>query len=421
VLFPLLHTYALPIFTGKSVIINRLKQHQMTSKKKLVVRFTEGASPTNLMAVANTGHQPRFEPLYKIENEMEGFASMNDDKAADKEKKLSNTFTVTCNSDEEASGLYAALQNDPSVDYVQYDELNSLYLQSNDPLWNELWGLIKIDCAPAWKISQGEDIIVAVIDTGVDYNHPDIRENIWTGPDGSHGFDFSNNTNDPLDYHGHGTHCAGTIAAITNNATGIAGVAPKAKIMALKIFPHAYDSVCAQAIKYAADNGAKIISNSWGPNDRRPQNPTLAEAIDYATAKGCIVVFAAGNNNDDVQFYSPANHPAVISVAATDRNDQRAGFSNFGPLVNIAAPGVDILSLKANSDGYVGMSGTSMACPHVSGLCALIVGNNMQYTSEKVKFLLQKNADVISTDKPVGAGRINAINTVNSADIPMVG
>ncbi len=407
----------------------------MTPSKKLIVRFKEGIKPNEVMALA--GNLPHFERLYKIDNEIRQFKATNVDKAtiyasdeelflhevyplqSEIEKKISNTFTVDCANTDEAVGLYNSLQENPSVAFVQFDELNELYLHPNDPLLGSLWGISKINCEPAWDISQGEEIVVAVIDTGVDYNHPDIAGNIWTDASGHHGYDFSDNDDDPKDYHGHGSHCAGTISAIINNNTGVVGVAPQARIMAVKIFPNAMDSVCAQAIKYAADNGAKVLSNSWGPTGRRPKNQAVEDAIDYAHSKGCIVVFAAGNSNDDVQFYSPANYPKVIAVGATDPNDKRAGFSNYGALVSVAAPGVDILSLKFNSTGYVQMSGTSMACPHVSGLAALVLKNNPHCSFNQVKSFLQLNADAITPDKPIGSGRINAYKTVKASATPV--
>jgi subtilisin family serine protease len=336
-------------------------------------------------------------------------------------KKLSRTYYVECYTDEEANILQNSLSTNEGVEYVKFDELNELYFHPNDPLLPSQWAIPKIACEEAWDTSQGDNIIVAVIDTGVDYNHPDLIGRMWQDSTGRYGKDISDGDDDPMDYHGHGTHVAGTIAAVMNNNIGVVGVAPMAKIMAVKIFPNAQDSICAQAIRYAVDNGAKVLNNSWGSINRRPSNPTVEDAVNYAYSKGATVIFAAGNKNDDVQYYSPANHPRVISVGATDINDNRASFSNYGNLVTIAAPGVNILSLQFGSVNYIKMSGTSMACPHVAGLAALILKNNNQLSFEKVKFFIQNNADTIHPDKPIGSGRINANKSAKgSLDAPKI-
>ena len=297
----------------------------------------------------------------------------------------------------------------------------------------------KLNMEPAWDIAQGEGIVVAVIDTGVDYNHDDIADNIWVNPDevpnngrdddgngyidDIRGWDFSDNDNDPSDYFGHGTHCAGTIAAIGNNEIGVIGVAPEARIMPVKVFPNAYDNVCAQGIEYAVRMGADVLSNSWGSGGRRPSSPILEEAVGYAYALGCVVVFAAGNSNDDVRYYSPVNYYKTIAVAATGPNDERAEFSNWGVLIDVAAPGVQILSLRAEGtdmyengqhivdNDYYRANGTSMACPHVAGLSALILSNNPDFTNEEVKQVLRASADDLGGegfDIYFGHGRINA-------------
>ena len=403
--------------------------------KRLIFRVKEGVKPAEVLP-----SQPMSESvfevgrLYDIEEEVASFRLVSPmaegvddnetlfetqiyDTKTDPEKKIFRTYYVS-GEDEAADSLFKELQENENVEYVQYDELNELYYTPNDPRLAELWGITKIACPAAWDTSFGEDIVVAVIDTGVDYNHPDIKDSMWKNANDKYGYDFSDNDDDPKDYHGHGTHCAGTIAATINNAVGVVGVAPKSKIMALKIFPNAQDSVCANAIKYAADNGARVLSNSWGPTSRRPSNPAVDDMIDYAYGKGCIVVFAAGNADDDVQYYSPANYSKVISVGATDPNDQRATFSNYGDKITIGAPGVGILSLEMDTSGYNLKSGTSMACPHVAGLAALLLKVNRQLTFEKVKFLIVTNADPIQTDKPISGRRINANRAVIAAVVP---
>ncbi len=410
----------------------------MKSKNsRLIFRVKDGVSPAEVLPNSPFGEDEgvQVKRLYDIGNEVQSFREMSPMSAdrksleskseeeffdtevyttkSEPEQKLFRTY-VAEGSPEETENLYESLEADENVEYVQFDEMNQICFDPNDPRLSELWGISKIECPAAWDRSKGDEITVAVIDTGVDYNHPDIKDSMWTDAAGNHGRDISDGDDDPLDFHGHGSHCAGTIAATINNNVGVVGVAPQAKIMAVKIFPKAFDTVCAEAIKFAADNGANVLSNSWGPTSPRPSNRVVEDAVDYAVDKGCIVVFAAGNNDDDVQNYSPANHPNVISVAATDINDARAGFSNYGDLVSIAAPGVNILSLKLKTSDYVRMNGTSMACPHVAGLAALILKMNKNLTQAQVKEIIQSNGDVIQTDKPISSRRINARKSIQS-------
>ena len=332
------------------------------------------------------------------------------------EKVMYHTFLMECETDSRAGDIIKQLENLVAIKFVQYDELNEEYdLVPNDPKFNQQWGLKKIGCEAAWDLSLGANVIVAVVDSGVDHNHPDIAQNMWKNTAGHYGYDFSGNSDNTLDSSGHGTHVAGTIAALTNNNLEVAGVAPSSKIMAVKIFPNAYDAVCARGIKYAVDNGAKVINCSWGPKTVRPSNPTVETAIEYAYNKGAVVVFAAGNSNDDVTKYSPANFLRVISVGASDQSDKRANFSNWGKNVRVAAPGVDILSLSRNSGGSHSSGGTSMAAPHVTGLIALILKINPTYSFDVLKYFIVQHADAITTDKPVGK-RINAGLTIRNVE-----
>ncbi len=330
----------------------------------------------------------------------------------EEEKCLARTYLFEAPQNADLDTVLQEMGLKDDVEYVQVDELNQIYFTPNDQELDKLWGIKKIECEAAWDQSQGEDIIVAVLDTGVDYNHPDMRENMWANEDGSFGFDFSDDDNDPMDFHGHGSHVAGTIGAVGNNEIGIIGVAPKVSIMAIKIFPNAFDSVIANALRWAVDNGAKVLNNSWGPMNRRPSIPVIEDAIDYVNSKGGICVFAAGNSNDDTQHYSPANMQSVITVGATDSEDRRAGFSNWGSSVDIAAPGVDIFSLNFKTSNYRMDSGTSMACPHVAGLVALYLKNHPDADFKTILEAIQDASDEINPDKPIGKGRINAANTI---------
>ncbi len=402
-------------------------------KKTVIVNLKEGVLPSSILPntiLNNESNSFKIKPLYEISNHplfneaIPNMGILSEEEAGkiqnefyselnEKEKALYRTFEIevpeTTNVAEFMKGLY---QN-PEVNFVQQNEMNDLYYIPGDPLYTELYGLKKMDCEKAWDSTSGEEVIVAVVDTGVDYNHPDLKDNMWTDAAGNHGYNFSEDNNNPMDYHSHGTHVSGTIASTGNNAIGIIGVAFKAKIMAVKIFPNASDIVCSKAIVYAVNNGAKIINNSWGPTTIKPSNLLVEQAIDYAVSKGVVVVFAAGNNADDVINYSPANYKDVFCVAATDRNDDVAGFSNYGNNVLVAAPGKDIVSLKFNSSQYSTKSGTSMAAPHLSGLAALIVSKYPGLSLNEIREKIKSNADSINAVKPIGSGRINAFKSVS--------
>lgn len=392
-------------------------------KKSILINVQEGVSPESLLPANPLEMTERFiieavhSPNVPVENG-EAFLLSNKKSVveglSETEKKVYRTYKIEVPDSVDAEQLLKDLYNKAGVNYVQMNQINDLYKVPDDVLIPQMYALKKIQAFDAWNYSSGKSVVVAVVDTGVDYKHPDISKNMWDDGRGRHGFNFSENNFDPMDYHSHGTHVAGTIAATGNNSIGITGVAFDARIMALKVFPNAYDDVCAKAIKFAADNGARIINNSWGPTVRRPSNPVVEEAIDYAVLKGAMVIFAAGNFGDDVAFYSPANYPQVFCVAATDVNDQVADFSNHGGNVAIAAPGKGILSLKFASTDYSLKSGTSMAAPHVAGVAALMVAQKPGITVAQLRKKLMDTADNISTaiGKPVGAGRLNAFKAI---------
>ena len=330
----------------------------------------------------------------------------------------------------------------PDVDYIP----NDYWVTRDNIYWSEvaygwgypdMWGLKKTQAFEAWDLfgsprtDPGKDVVVAVIDTGVNYGHSDLGGCKWinTGEvagnnidddgngyvDDMNGWDFVNNDNNPYDGHGHGTHCSGTIAAATNNARGIAGMAPNAKIMALKGLSDGgsgYISWLSNCVIYATDNGADVLSNSWGGGG---SSSTLTNAMNYAYSRGCVIVAAAGNSNTNVSGFQPANIANVIAVAATDFNDIRAYFSNYGAMIDVSAPGVRILSTTEN--GYSAWQGTSMACPHVAGIAALIVSKEPMLTNAQVRQRLRDTADNIDSRNPsyrglLGTGRVNAYEAI---------
>ena len=278
----------------------------------------------------------------------------------------------------------------------------------NDPYWNQQWGPVKIGTDRAWDRQLGDSsLLVAVIDTGVDWNHPDLTANYV-----ALGYDWVNNDTDPMDDHGHGTHCAGIIAASLNNSIGIAGLA-QVRIMAEKgLDQHGegYEDDLANAIIHAVDRGADILSNSWGGYE---QNALLRNAVKYAYENGVLVIAAAGNNARNVKPF-PAGYDEVIAVTATDEFDDPASFTNFGDWVELAAPGVHIYSTVYDDD-YTYMSGTSMACPHVSGVAALVWSQFPYATRDWVRLWLRYTAyDLgdLGFDVYYGYGRINAEKAV---------
>ncbi len=311
--------------------------------------------------------------------------------------------------------------------------------------YDDLWWFKQIQAEQAWSYTKGGGVTVAVIDTGLDYNHPDIAANLWTNQkelnglpgidddgngylDDLHGWDFSNWDNDPLDDHGHGTHVAGIIAGVANNQTGIAGIAPEAKIMPLKVLASngsGYVTDVIAAIRYAANLGAKVINLSLGVFKNflsRSLQTSFQSAVTYAKSKGAIVVAAAGNENSNVNNVYPAALTDVISVGATDVTKTRAYFSNFGTLLDFVAPGVDILSLKAAGvsfgadsvldPNYVRATGTSMASPMVAGIVALLKAYFPTFNFTQINDRLKKSVTDLGTkgfDKYHGWGLVDAL------------
>lgn len=328
------------------------------------------------------------------------------------------------------------LSKNPKVEYVEKNLEVSADLVPNDPYYSstgswgqsygDLWGLHKIAAEGAWDVTTGSSqVVVAVIDTGVDYNHPDLKDNILKDSSGTVvGYDFANGDSDPIDDHGHGTHVTGTIAGIGNNGVGIAGVTWNTKIMPVKFLAsngYGWSDDGAKAITYSVDHGARVLSNSWGGNG---MSQVINDAINYAHDNNVIIVAAAGNNNSDTRDFSPANNPNVIAVGASDSQDAKASFSNYGD-IDVYAPGVDVLSVRASGTSmgnivnnyYTRASGTSMATPHVSGLVALLLSKNPDLSNEEIRQIIRKSTDDLGDsgwDYTFGYGRIDAQKALNT-------
>jgi subtilisin family serine protease len=376
---------------------------------------------------------------------------------------LDRIYLLEFEEGQDLAAALAAFRQDPAVEYAQLNYLLSEHRTPTDTYFSIQWPLenigqmypesgsynhppgkvdADIDAPEAWDIFTGSaDVVVAVIDTGVDYAHRDIDDNMWVNEtelngtagvdddyngyvDDIYGYDFCNRDGDPMDDRGHGTHCAGTIAAETDNAQDIAGVCWQTRIMAVKFLDSGGSGTTSNAVKsfyYAVANGADICSNSWGGGS---YSETLEEALDFAASQGVILVASAGNDNTSNPEY-PAYYGPMIAVAATNSNDDKASFSNYGGWVDLAAPGVDILSLRASlASSYFGepyddytliLSGTSMACPHVAGACALLIGANPTLTRDEVYDLLMTTGDPIAAGICLSDSRLNVWNLLREA------
>ena len=295
-------------------------------------------------------------------------------------------------------------------DYIERNNIYKICFIPKDPYWSLEWGMKKIEVDFAWNISVGSSsILVAVIDTGIDWNHPDLVDNYV-----ALGYDWVNDDPDPMDDNGHGTHVAGIIAAIINNGIGVAGLA-QVKIMAEKALNangYGTTDALANAIIHATNAGAKIIVMSWGDY---ADSILLYNAITYAYEKGVLLVAAAGNDATSEKMY-PAAYNEVIAVSATDESDNLARFSNFGSWIELAAPGKNIFSTVWDDD-YSYKSGTSMAAPFVAGVAALTWSVYPQLSRDDLRIYLHERADDLGDpgfDIYYGYGRINARKAVGN-------
>lgn len=383
----------------------------------------------------------------------------------------------------EPCGLFHLCSNDPDIIYSSPRNNANFNVIPNDENFSFQWALHNtgqhiwpdalppingtpdsdIDAVEAWEIETGKpDIIIAIIDSGIDYTHPDLADNIWINDneipgnsidDDSNGYiddvmgwDFYHNDSDPLDGMGHGTHCAGIASAIANNNIGIAGVCWNCKIMNIQIINEtnhgAPEIPVLNALKYAADNGADVMSNSWGTYD---YYQSLQDTLNYCHGKGVFICAAAGNENTSQKLY-PAGHENVTAVAATDQHDERCDDddwdpfnwytmplgSNFGDWVDVAAPGNLIYSTMPTyhvwfnnywnqwrcggfyQNYYDYLGGTSMATPYVAGLAALLLSKNPDLTPDEVEALICENVDPYISEVYLGTGRINAFKALKA-------
>ncbi len=290
------------------------------------------------------------------------------------------------------------LEKKPNVATVDYNYKRTLSYTANDPGLRDQWALGKAGFERAWNGERGEGAKIAILDTGVAAGHPDLKGKI------SAQWDFLENDRVADDPNGHGTAVAGIAAALTDDGAGIAGACPDCKLVVAKVMGGngvGYDSDIAQAITWSVDNDADVVNLSLGG---QAESAVLKQAVDYAAKKGVVIVAAAGNRGENSREY-PTAYPSVVAVASTDQGDVRAPDSNFGSWVDVAAPGVEIVSTVP--EGYGLWSGTSMAAPHVAALAALFAADG----AENVEDRISKTADDLGrrgSDAYYGAGRIDA-------------
>ena len=388
-------------------------------------------------------------------------------------QRLESIFILTLNRQLDMIQAAKDYQSLPWTAFAEPDHLVKAFLVPNDPLYPMLWGMQNIRADVAWNNANGAGVLVAVIDSGVDYTHCDLQPNIWLNPgesgldgmgnnkatngidddgngliDDVRGWDFVENDNAPMDGAGHGTHVAGTIAALGNNAEGVIGVAYGAKLMVVRGLNDQGGGDFTDLMNcmiYAADNGAQIINNSWGG----PFTTAWGDAVvDYVHSKGVLIISAAGNDGSPTCGNFPANSENSMAVGAVEPSDVLTYYSNFGVKTDVVAPGGDgfgppndIVSVLAPASAeatscsptfpggcgsYLSLAGTSMASPHVAGLAALVMQLHPTWTAEEVKQVLRQSVTPLGLgafngfDSTYGFGRIDAANALVPTTPPPV-
>jgi subtilisin family serine protease len=346
--------------------------------------------------------------------------------------------------DRDVRRVCAELNKNPDVEYAQPNYIYERCAEPNDPDFPDQYAHQLIQMANAWDISTGSrDIVIAVLDTGVDINHPDLKDNIWVNKneipnnkldddnngyiDDISGWNFEDDNNDVVpelsffDIEGHGTNVSGVIAATGNNGVGVCGVNWQGSIMALRLSIFVTSAEVAEALDYAAANGARVANMSFGGDDLGHEgDPLVKTAIDNAFEKGVLLVASAGNDDATEPLY-PAAYYNVMAVSSTNGEDQKTGHSNFGPWVDIAAPGTDIVTTDLGN-GYIATAGTSFSGPYVAAVGALVLGHRPQLTNVEVRAVLENTTDPVAygsvdpNEGYIGTGRVNAYRALLAAD-----
>ncbi|UCD51951.1 MAG: S8 family serine peptidase [Phycisphaerales bacterium] len=339
----------------------------------------------------------------------------------------------------------AQLRNDPDVQYAQPNYIYHICQVPDDPDFPDQYAHQLIQMPDAWDISTGSrDVVVAVLGTGVDVNHPDLKDNIWINPgeipdndvdddengyiDDVYGWNFEDGDNDVIpeeDYYdigGHETMVAGVIAATGNNGEGVCGINWQCSLMVLRLSLYITTAEVAEGLDYAAANGADILNMSFGADEFGAEgDPIVKEAIDNAFAQGVLLFASAGNSDNDYPNY-PAAYPNVVAVSSTDGEDIKTGHSSFGSWVDIAAPGTDIVTTDLNGQ-YIATAGTSFSSPYVAAVGALVLSHRPDLSHVEIRAILENTTDPVyygdvdPVQGYVGTGRVNAYTALLNADV----
>ena len=383
------------------------------------------------------------------------------------EPNFSNFYLIKFNRSTDIFSLIDKYSNHPNIEYAELNYVVTFSAIPNDPEFIHQWGLdnigqnegtndVDIDAPEAWNITKGSsEVVIAIIDSGIDLNHPDLIDNIWVNEeeipennidddqngyiDDVNSWNFFENNNDVSDIHCHGTHCAGIACAVGNNNQGISGTSWNSKIMPVRIAGgEGWDTtttLVSEGIVYASDNGADVISMSFGW-----YNPSqlVKDALDYAYEQGIVLVACAHNHGVSDKNY-PAAYDNVIGVAGINRNNERMRYyyedvdqwvvSNYGSWVDVAAPSQEIFSTmptyEVTYNGLLGLdlnyallTGNSMAVPCVAGVCGLLLSKDSTLSPESIKFLICNNVDPYSSSYDLGSGRINAFKVLTAPNTP---
>lgn len=435
------------LFSGAQTRLSELPE-PLFVPGEVVVRFAAGTPMLVVEKEPGTSRLPATPGFSRLRDrfELSDLRQMVPERSSQAVSRFGEVFLLRFGPGADIYSIIQELKADPSVVYAEPNYVYQALAIPNDPEFAKQWGLhntgstgkadADIDAPEAWDLASGSDAVIAISDTGIDLDHPDLVANLWINKgeiagnkidddgngfvDDVNGYDFVNDDGNPDDDHYHGTHVAGIVGARGNNGVGVTGVSQRCRLMAVKGlsaagFGSSFNLF--RGIIYAAENGAQVINMSWG----RRGNSSLfeQEVLEYAVSRGVLPVAAAGNADSQALFY-PAAYGQALAVASTDDSDRKSSFSNFGLWVDISAPGSSIYSTLPNgSYGY--LSGTSMATPMVCGIAGLLLGVNPQWNGANVaSHLLHSVENVIpGYSGRMGTGRVNAYRAVSTKQLPV--